>query len=154
MDSSLHSSKRSGQFYRQIQRRSAEQVVVEEGESSQMPTVRENYRIFESEDTEIVPDEADVLEDVNFLDEPSDEELNFTDSSVEDCLRFWALKSNAVHSSINIILKIFRAKTELLLPKDARTLLRTNQANNEIVSIGGGKYWYNGVEKCLQTTIR
>ncbi|XP_049300173.1 uncharacterized protein LOC125772934 isoform X2 [Anopheles funestus] len=155
MDSSLQSSKRSGQFYRRIQKRTADEVEVEQGESSQMQFEIENDRmLLLTEDAEIVPDEDDVLEDIDYIDEVgTDEEFNFRQSSIEECLRFWALKTNAPHSSINIILKIFRAKTELRPPKDARTLLRTNQTDKEIVTVGGGHFWYNGVEKCLRTTF-
>uniref|UniRef100_A0A182MGZ3 Uncharacterized protein n=1 Tax=Anopheles culicifacies TaxID=139723 RepID=A0A182MGZ3_9DIPT len=114
MDSSLQSSKSSGQFYRRIQKRTANEIEADEGESSEMQFDIENDRFLATEDVDIVPDEDDVLEDIDYVDEMNtDAEIDFRQSSIEECLRFWALKTNAPHSSINIILKIFRIKTEL-----------------------------------------
>uniref|UniRef100_A0A182WPB7 Uncharacterized protein n=1 Tax=Anopheles minimus TaxID=112268 RepID=A0A182WPB7_9DIPT len=47
-------------------------------------------------------------------------------SSIGDCLRDWAVVHNQPRSSVNEILAIFRKWTELPLPKDSRTLLKTS----------------------------
>lgn len=75
--------------------------------------------------------------------------------SLEECIRFWALSSNIPHTSINLLLRIFREQTTHRLPKDARTLLRTNKAPKpNITNIGTGQYWYQGVRTCLTNTFR
>uniref|UniRef100_A0A182N9L3 Uncharacterized protein n=1 Tax=Anopheles dirus TaxID=7168 RepID=A0A182N9L3_9DIPT len=71
-----------------------------------------------------------------------------------DSLKYWALKTNATHSQINMILEILRLFTKEPLPKDARTLLRTTQVVKKIDRIGAGQLWYNGVGKCLETRFR
>ncbi|XP_061500994.1 uncharacterized protein LOC133391345 [Anopheles gambiae] len=110
----------------------------------------------------VVPEEEIILDVANDdlgsqeeqEDYPGHEMFNFRDHSLLDCLRFWALKTNAPHSSVNIILRIFREKTEHTPPKDARTLLRTDKSRKDIVNIGGGRFWYNGVGKCLKNAFR
>ena len=74
--------------------------------------------------------------------------------SLEECFRYWALKTNAAHSSVNLLLHIMRERTNLLLPKDARTLLRTSTAPKTILNVAGGQYWYNGLGSCLEKAFR
>lgn len=49
-----------------------------------------------------------TMEDERPNDIPSDED--FDSMSLEECLRFWALKTNQPHQSINMILDIIRKK--------------------------------------------
>ena len=74
--------------------------------------------------------------------------------SLEECLRYWALKTNAAHSSVNLLLHIVRERANLLLPKDARTLLKTSTAPKKILNVVGGQYWYNGLGPCLEKAFR
>ncbi|XP_053667904.1 uncharacterized protein LOC128718284 [Anopheles marshallii] len=87
----------------------------------------------------------------------SDTEINVGDPisqtlenmSIIDGLRYWALTTNAPHSSINIVLKLFK-KVQVDVPANAKTLLRTKwNTSLEIAEIGGGQLWYCGFEKCL-----
>ncbi|XP_050070474.1 uncharacterized protein LOC126558490 [Anopheles maculipalpis] len=74
--------------------------------------------------------------------------------SIVDGIRYWALSTNAPHSSINIILKLFK-KANVKVPLTAKTLLRTNRnPSTEIKQIGGGQFWYRGFEKCLLNYFR
>uniref|UniRef100_A0A182PWV6 Uncharacterized protein n=1 Tax=Anopheles epiroticus TaxID=199890 RepID=A0A182PWV6_9DIPT len=52
------------------------------------------------------------------------------------------------------MLEIWRSKTSILLPKHARTLLRTNRAPKSIANIAGGRYWYKGIGNCLHQKFR
>ena len=74
--------------------------------------------------------------------------------SLEECLRYWALKTNAAHSSVNLLLDIMRERANLLLPKDARTLLKTSTAPKKILNVAGGQYLYNGLGPCLEKAFR
>lgn len=75
---------------------------------------------------------------------------------LSDCIRYWALKTNQSHQSIDMIMEIIRRKTSgKLLPRSARTLLKTSRkATSEIVEIAGGQFWYNGLGKCLSNFFR
>ncbi|XP_058820705.1 uncharacterized protein LOC131682907 isoform X3 [Topomyia yanbarensis] len=78
------------------------------------------------------------------------------DMSLPECIRFWALKTNQSHESINLIMDIIRRKTDgKQLPRSARTLLKTSRnATASIVDIQGGQYWYNGLRNCLVDFFR
>lgn len=130
-------------------------------------TFLENIAGFDDEPVSVVPDDVQTLDDVDYsndveIDQPAQNEppgqagFDFEQHRLKECVRFWALKTNAPHSSINLVLHIFRTKTEegKFLPKDARTLLRTDQGDKGIINIGGGRFWYNGVAKTLQNAFR
>lgn len=95
-----------------------------------------------------------TMEDERPNDIPSDED--FDSMSLEECLRFWALKTNQPHQSINMILDIIRKKTDgNQLPRCARSLLKTTRnATTNITEIGGGQYWYYGIKNCLADYYR
>ncbi|XP_062534184.1 uncharacterized protein LOC134203321 isoform X3 [Armigeres subalbatus] len=59
--------------------------------------------------------------------------------SLEESIRYWALKTNQPHQSINMIMDIIRKKTDgKLLPRSARSLLKTSRtATSNIVDIAG-----------------
>uniref|UniRef100_A0A182LZV7 Uncharacterized protein n=1 Tax=Anopheles culicifacies TaxID=139723 RepID=A0A182LZV7_9DIPT len=69
-------------------------------------------------------------------------------------IRKWALKTYQTHQAINSLLAILRAHTNHKLPKDARTLLRTNRNGNEIMPIPGGEFWYPGIQSALNNHFR
>ncbi|XP_052898672.1 uncharacterized protein LOC128309238 [Anopheles moucheti] len=59
---------------------------------------------------------------------------------------------NQPRSSINEILAIFRQWTDLPLPKDSRTLLKTSTTiSQEIRTVEGGEFWYKGIENKLNS---
>lgn len=70
---------------------------------------------------------------------------------LSECIRYWALKTNQTHESINLIMEIIRRKTNVKrLPRSARTLLKTSrQATSNIVEKAGGQFWFQGIRKCL-----
>ena len=71
-------------------------------------------------------------------------------SDIGECLRTWAVVRNQPRSSVNEILAILGIWTDLLLPKDSRTLLKTPKTiGEEIQSIAGGEFWYKGIENNL-----
>ncbi|XP_062549439.1 uncharacterized protein LOC134214008 [Armigeres subalbatus] len=76
--------------------------------------------------------------------------------SLEESIRYWALKTNQPHQSINMIMDIIRKKTDgKLLPRSARSLLKTSRtATSNIVDIAGGQYWYYGIRRCLADFFR
>lgn len=67
-------------------------------------------------------------------------------------IRTWALKHKVPHSCLKDLLKINR-KFGILIPKDSRTVLNTPKTSN-IIPMGNGEYWYNGIEKCLSSALR
>ncbi|XP_052889272.1 uncharacterized protein LOC128297628 [Anopheles moucheti] len=72
--------------------------------------------------------------------------------NISDCLKDWAVVHNQPRSSINEILAIFRQWTDLPLPKDSRTLLKTSTTiSQEIRTVEGGEFWYKGIENKLNS---
>lgn len=61
-----------------------------------------------------------------------------------DDLRKWVLNHNIARRSVNDLLKILKGFGLNGLTMDSRTLCRTPRFTN-IVSLGGGEYWYNGI---------
>lgn len=104
-----------------------------------------------------VYEEVDVYEEDAIEGESEDqtgEEPDFENMSMSDCLKFWALSTNAPHTSINVMLKIFNLITAYGLPKDARTFLNTCKYRPEITNVKDGKFWYRGVEESMTTHLR
>lgn len=116
----------------------------------------------EEEMQQVVTEELPELSDFTNADESfsdtsdveDDSVRNIDTMSIEDGLRFWALSSNAPHSSVNMVLKLFK-KANVKVPSTAKTLLRTKRnPSSEIKEIGGGQYWYRGITKCLLNYFR
>lgn len=99
------------------------------------------------------PEVSTAISELEDDDVPTEE---IDSMSLEESIRFWALKTNQTHQSINMILDIIRKKTDgKHLPRSARSLLKTSRnASTKIISIGGGHYWYQGIKKCLGDLFR
>ncbi|XP_065095780.1 uncharacterized protein LOC135717569 [Ochlerotatus camptorhynchus] len=113
----------------------------------------------EDDDSEI--EDFFEIDDDSFDDSgPSFEKEQYSDAldqmDLSECIRYWALKTNQSHESINLIMEIIRRKTNgKRLPRSARTLLKTSrQASSEIVEIAGGQYWYQSIKQCLSDFFR
>ncbi|XP_052891199.1 uncharacterized protein LOC128299314 [Anopheles moucheti] len=86
-------------------------------------------------------------------DEPIDEERT-NGYCVETALRRWAINTNQTYDSISQVMEIIRNVSSCKLPKDARTLLKTNtNASKNIVTINGSQYWYHGIRQCLLNNL-
>ena len=64
-------------------------------------------------------------------------------------LKDWALSHQIKHSTVTKILQMFRSQGFDYLPSDRRTLLKNPNFTN-IVGMGQGSYWYNGIKSSLQ----
>ncbi|XP_040168036.1 uncharacterized protein LOC120902973 isoform X2 [Anopheles arabiensis] len=74
---------------------------------------------------------------------------------VKDCLRHFAITRNLPRDTVNEMLEILRSNTNMDLPKDCRTLLKTYaNIGKEMQSIQGGEFWYKGIEKSLQNYFK
>lgn len=69
-------------------------------------------------------------------------------SHLQNDLRTWAIEKNINKRAVTALLKILRSAGINFLPKDSRTLLETPRQVN-IVNLAGGRYWHNGLDKCL-----
>lgn len=79
---------------------------------------------------------------------------NMDAKSLTECVRYWALHTRQDHYSINMIMRIICKKTDGILPRDARTLLKTPREKTQIDNIAGGQYWYRGIRTCLRDYFR
>ena len=96
---------------------------------------------------------GDFLEVTDISAYDSDEENeheNIVISLTED-LKRWSLENEISHTSLNGLLTILN-KNKIKLPKDSRTLLSTPNFVN-VVPMGSGKFWYNGIENNLRHTF-
>ncbi|XP_049297352.1 uncharacterized protein LOC125771117 [Anopheles funestus] len=117
----------------------------------------ENSRMMEYGDgvDDIDDNDDDIDHVVDYLIESSDEELEAegeTEYSVQDALHRWAITKNQTYESIEEVMGIIRKVSDCKLPKDARTLLNRN-SSAEILTVEGGQYWYNGIQKCFSNEL-
>lgn len=105
--------------------------------NSTLEATVDNLEIVEEKDEEIGEE----------IEESIDEQL----SLLED-LRFWSLSNKITISAINDLLQILRSHGKTQLPKDGRTLLATPGSVN-IMEMGAGKFWYNGIRQNLQNAL-
>ncbi|XP_049293143.1 uncharacterized protein LOC125768884 isoform X2 [Anopheles funestus] len=171
----LKRARKSGIFYR----RAAKYMKIDpsekdEQEAGPSQTNPEELSSNSVEDEACVPgpnlnqDEEDIEEliDYTYADDSSSEDgdpdtndsdavfPNIENMPLIDGIRYWALSTNAPHSSVNIILKLFK-KANVKVPLNAKTLLRTKRnPSSEITEIGGGQMWYRGIGKCLLNYFR
>ncbi|XP_035890627.1 uncharacterized protein LOC118503263 isoform X2 [Anopheles stephensi] len=85
----------------------------------------------------------------DYLVESSDDERMDTERTegydVEAELRRWAISTNQSYNSISQVMEIIFQ----------RTLLKTHRnGSNEVVTINGSQYWYNGIRRCLLNELR
>lgn len=78
--------------------------------------------------------------------EPSSKKEN---TSLREELGLWVGKNRIAKRAVNSLLSILSSNGINSLPKDYRTLLRT-QTNTEIMQVAGGQFWYNGLAKNLK----
>ena len=95
----------------------------------------------------------DIFDEHNILNCGSDsnsdsEEREFSTEDFVDELREWALKFQIPLISLGELLKTLR-KTNPSLPKDPRTLLKT-QKYYTLNDISGGQYYHFGIQKCIE----
>nr|CAI5844559.1 unnamed protein product [Callosobruchus analis] len=67
-------------------------------------------------------------------------------------LKIWALSNKITHKATTELLLILRSHGKTELPKDGRTLLET-PVHVEVTDMGSGKFWYNGIQKNLQSVL-
>ncbi|XP_050092254.1 uncharacterized protein LOC126575549 [Anopheles aquasalis] len=73
---------------------------------------------------------------------------------LSECLKYWVLKNNAPHKTLDELLSIFKNKKTFkgTLPKTGKTLLKTSRtATSTIIPMDDGKFWYNTL-KCTITS--
>ena len=89
-------------------------------------------------------------DEFDFLDIDDEEAKEFDDKlALLEELKLWALKHRITHRAVNELLSILNLTCKLkYLPRDSRTLLATPSSVN-ILNIGEGNYWHNGLKNCL-----
>uniref|UniRef100_A0A182XQ09 Transposase domain-containing protein n=1 Tax=Anopheles quadriannulatus TaxID=34691 RepID=A0A182XQ09_ANOQN len=82
------------------------------------------------------------------------DKMDFSNMSLEDCIKFYALSTNQSHIAINLLSNILSANLGRSLPKSARTLLKTRRNNDDVHNIPGGQLWYYGVAQNIRNYYR
>lgn len=93
--------------------------------------------------------DGDDGDDDNDEDDCNDD-INLT--SFKEELMVWALLYGISLMALKELLKLLRKKAEFRhgLPKDPRTLVKTNATKINVEKLGEGKYWHQGLENCLR----
>lgn len=73
-------------------------------------------------------------------------------TEIKNKLIRWAINHRITKIATNDLLSILKFAGLNFLPKDSRTLLRTD-VNTPITHLSNGKMWYNGVKKCLENVL-
>ncbi|XP_049283990.1 uncharacterized protein LOC125764134 isoform X1 [Anopheles funestus] len=126
-------------------------IILDNVESQSTPYSESDCDIGSSDDNaEELAESDDSYE--SFGEDSSDGDIYVEGRSFEDKLRIWALLTNQTHRALNMLLTILREDTSFMIPKDARTLLKTpvSNENNSITTIVGGQLWYQGIASSLQ----
>lgn len=91
-----------------------------------------------------IPVDSQIGEDVSF------EGTERSTSALKTKLRDWANTYMISKRAVDSLLSILNSCGIKSVPKNHRTLLGT-PLGVEINELSGGKYWYNGLEKCLRS---
>uniref|UniRef100_A0A182P9T4 Transposase domain-containing protein n=1 Tax=Anopheles epiroticus TaxID=199890 RepID=A0A182P9T4_9DIPT len=117
--------------------------------------------IYESEEEAAMhsgSDTAAFIDDDNCFDEGPMIDRPFGDTSFEDGLRLWALKTGQTHEALRSLLALARQHLpQYKLPRDPRTFLSTPVSKSTVTdlsTIDGGRLWYGGIERCLKQYYR
>ena len=101
---------------------------------------------------------SEIFDDYSDLSDDSDSSASSAENenfSFREELRHWALSSSVSHMTLNSLLSLLKRKTNLKIPKDARTLLKKpSKTSTTLQSIAGGQYWYQGIASCLKSYFR
>lgn len=66
----------------------------------------------------------------------------------------WALQFNISHDALKKLSTILNKRIPNLMPKDPRTILKTNTSKINVFAVNSGLYWHNGLtvplKKCLE----
>lgn len=107
-------------------------------------------------------EKENVCDDINEKSTDGEEESEDDDSKLSQDvdksiefmikLRFWAVQHRITHSAINDLLSILIFGGFFFLPRDSRTLMETPK-KIEIIAVSNEKFWYNGVQTCLEMIL-
>lgn len=92
------------------------------------------------------PQNENVLDDIMNVNTSENEEEEQLNLNVK--LRDWANSHHISKRAVDSLLNILNCSL-LPVPKNHRTLLGT-PTQIQINNVAGGKFWYNGLEKCLK----
>ncbi|KFB44964.1 AGAP002950-PA-like protein [Anopheles sinensis] len=124
--------------------------IIHHGEE-RMEIQGESASAIETEETEEAVE--DYLNETS--DESSESESEGESLSTIAKLRNWAVNHNPTYESIEEVMDIIRDVSNCKLPKDARTLMKTEgNPSKEIVKVEEGQYWHHGVHKSLLAELR
>lgn len=73
------------------------------------------------------------------------------DIEFQEDLQKWAVDFNISHEAIKSLSKVLNKRFPAIVPKDPRTLLKTNSVNITLFTVDAGQYWHNGVTVPLRT---
>lgn len=108
---------------------------------------------------EVINEVMDVeLEEIrvnweNEFDQPSEPSQMEKLITLKNDVIQWALKYRSSHESVRAICKVINKCFGKVLPEDARTLLKTPK-KVELMELGNGHYWHNGVQNCLTMVFK
>lgn len=94
----------------------------------------------------------DILNATTAFKSSNESNYQIENQPISKLLGDWASYNNISHRAVNELLKILKKAGFSWLPNDSRTLLKTPRTVN-ISEVGGGQYWFNGIEKSLKLSL-
>ncbi|KFB35658.1 transposase domain-containing protein [Anopheles sinensis] len=114
--------------------------------------------IIDSDDTTPVLDNQLLSNEDNeeeAEDDSHDKYAMFDHMEARECFRVMAILKQVDQDTVEMMLAILRKKApQFGMPKDPRTLVKTNRKATGIREVTGGKLWYNGLRHCLDVEFR
>ncbi|XP_058126535.1 uncharacterized protein LOC131285620 [Anopheles ziemanni] len=105
-------------------------------------------------DDEESSDEENAMDDEENTADDEEDGPDYAKMPDAECVRYWALAGNESLATVGRMLEMLRAKTDMYIPKDPRTVLRTKRDRAALSIIGDGRFWYHGISKCLLAEMR
>lgn len=134
----------------------------------------EHGRNFESEPSTSqinISDDSEPVNVSNISDLNSDSDCSETSSGTENNdnssgddgidyddnfqfhLKEWAIEFNISHDALRGLATILNKKIPYVLPKDPRTLLKTDTKPIVLIPVGSGNYWHKGLTESLKQIL-
>jgi hypothetical protein len=93
-------------------------------------------------------DSTEISSDSESSDDISEKDSD-DDNNFQMNLREWVLQFNISHAAFRHLATILNKRLPYVLPKDPRTLLKTDTKKLNVTPVGCGNYWHNGLIKHL-----
>uniref|UniRef100_A0A182MMX1 Uncharacterized protein n=1 Tax=Anopheles culicifacies TaxID=139723 RepID=A0A182MMX1_9DIPT len=125
---------------------SVEDLPLEEDEEEEMPILEDGEYDDDDDGYPITESDEENEDDARHVDEKHNPALHFMNR-----LRLWGLSHKITHDALDDLLGLIRETTDIQMPANCRTFLKTPKGvGKEISTVAGGQLWYQGIQNSIQ----